>query len=177
MRQAQALTLTLRLPSPAYNKWHETELERWLSDHDVPYPTPSDRKDLEKLIQSNWDAYAVNPYKSWDNDKLLAHLQQKGVDVQDAAKSNKDSLVAQVAASWYETEDKAQNAYYSVKDWILDTWTDSQLKAFCDHHAIPGEYLLQPPRKPPPHEYGRLTDRSSPAPPAGHHPVKSSRQL
>ncbi|KAK2614880.1 hypothetical protein N8I77_001671 [Diaporthe amygdali] len=120
-----------------YNKWHETELERWLSDHDVPYPTPSDRKDLEKLFQSNWDAYAVNPYKSWDNDKLLAHLQQKGVDVQDAAKSNKDSLVAQVAASWYETEDKAQNAYYSVKDWILDTWTDSQLKAFCDHHAIP----------------------------------------
>ncbi len=33
----------------AYNKWHETELERWLSDHDVPYPTPADRRDLEKL--------------------------------------------------------------------------------------------------------------------------------
>ncbi|KAI3396599.1 hypothetical protein diail_11851 [Diaporthe ilicicola] len=121
----------------AYNKWHETELERWLSDHDVPYPTPSDRKDLEKLIQSNWDAYAVSPYKSWDTDKLTGYLQQKGVDVQDAAKSNKDSLVAQVGASWYETEDKAQNAYSNVKDWILDTWTDSQLKAFCDHHAIP----------------------------------------
>lgn len=94
---------------------------------------------MEKLIQSNWDAYAVSPYKNWDNDKLTGYLQQKGVDVQDSAKSSKDTLVAQVAASWYETEDKAQNAYFSVKDWILDTWTESQLKAFCDHHAIPGE--------------------------------------
>lgn len=134
-----ALMLTLCVPHTAYNKWHETELERWLSDHDIPYPTPADRKDLEKLIQSNWDAYAVSPYKNWDNDKLAGYLQQKGVDVQDAAKSSKDSLVSQVAASWYETEDKAQNAYYNVKDWILDTWTESQLKAFCDHHAIPGE--------------------------------------
>lgn len=126
-------------PRPAYNKWHETELERWLSDHDIPYPTPADRKDLEKLIQSNWETYAVSPYKSWDTDKLTGYLQQKGVDVQDSAKSSKDTLVAQVAASWYETEDKAQNAYFNVKDWILDTWTESQLKAFCDHHAIPGE--------------------------------------
>lgn len=121
----------------AYNKWHETELERWLSDHDIPYPAPADRKDLEKLIQQNWDNYAVSPYKEWDNEKLSSYLQQKGVDVQDSAKANKNSLVAQVKESWYETEDKTQDAYTSIKDWILDTWTDSQLKSFCDHHAIP----------------------------------------
>ncbi|ROV86973.1 hypothetical protein VSDG_10081 [Cytospora chrysosperma] len=121
----------------AYNKWHETELERWLSDHDIPYPAPADRKDLEKLIQQNWDNYAVSPYKEWDNEKLSSYLQQRGVDVQDSAKANKNSLVAQVKESWYETEDKTQDAYTSVKDWILDTWTDSQLKSFCDHHAIP----------------------------------------
>ncbi|KUI52536.1 Stress response protein ish1 [Cytospora mali] len=121
----------------AYNKWHETELERWLSDHDIPYPAPADRKDLEKLIQQNWDSYAVSPYKEWDNEKLSSYLQQKGVDVQDSAKANKNSLIAQVKESWYETEDKTQDAYTSVKDWILDTWTDSQLKSFCDHHAIP----------------------------------------
>ncbi|ROV87121.1 hypothetical protein VMCG_10735 [Cytospora schulzeri] len=121
----------------AYNKWHETELERWLSDHDIPYPAPADRKDLEKLIQQNWENHAVSPYKEWDNEKLSSYLQQKGVDVQDTAKANKNSLVAQVKESWYETEDKTQDAYTSVKDWILDTWTDSQLKSFCDHHAIP----------------------------------------
>lgn len=124
---------------PAYNKWHETELERWLSDHDIAYPTPADRKDLEKLIQQNWENHAVSPYKEWDADKLNGYLQQKGVEVQDSAKANKNSLISQVKDVWYETEDKAQDAYASVRDWILDTWTDSQLKAFLDHHGIPGE--------------------------------------
>lgn len=49
---------------PAYNKWHETELERWLSDHDVPYPTPADRKDLENLVKDNWQANVVTPLQS-----------------------------------------------------------------------------------------------------------------
>lgn len=45
----------------AYNKWHETELERWLSDNDVPYPAPADRKDLENLVKENWQAKVVDP--------------------------------------------------------------------------------------------------------------------
>ncbi|KAI2617721.1 hypothetical protein GGS26DRAFT_585157 [Hypomontagnella submonticulosa] len=121
----------------AYNKWHETELERWLSDHDIPYPTPADRKDLENLIQKNWDSYAVAPYKSWDSDKLVSYLQSKGVETKDSAKSNKDALVSQVANTWYDTEDKAQTAWTNVQDWILDTWSDSSLKAFADKHGIP----------------------------------------
>ena len=28
-----------------------------------------------------------------------------------------------------------------MKDWILDTWSDSQLKAFADKHGVPGTYL------------------------------------
>lgn len=57
--------------------------------------------------------------------------------MKDSANSNKDSLVAQVKGLWFETEDKTEDAYTNVKDWILDTWTESQLKAFCDHHGIP----------------------------------------
>ncbi|KAI0815542.1 hypothetical protein GGR55DRAFT_351029 [Xylaria sp. FL0064] len=121
----------------AYNKWHETELERWLSDHDIPYPTPADRKDLENLIQKNWDTYAVSPYKIWDTDKLTSYLKSKGVETKDAAASNKDSLISQVQAQWYETEDKAQQAWSDTKDWILDTWTESTLKSFADKHGIP----------------------------------------
>jgi hypothetical protein len=49
------------LSATAYNKWHETELERWLSDHDVPYPTPADRKDLENLVKDNWQTKVVDP--------------------------------------------------------------------------------------------------------------------
>jgi hypothetical protein len=129
---------------PAYNKWHETELERWLSDNDIPYPTPADRKDLESLIQKNWDNYAVSPYKSWDTDKLTSYLKQKGVETKDGAESTKDSLLTQVQNAWYDTEDKAQTALGSTKDWILDTWTDSQLKAFADKHGIPGTFAPRP---------------------------------
>ncbi|KAG9571229.1 hypothetical protein KCU77_g3947, partial [Aureobasidium melanogenum] len=43
---AQSVAASTWFSKAAYNKWHETELERWLSDHDVPYPTPADRKDL-----------------------------------------------------------------------------------------------------------------------------------
>ncbi|KAH9904085.1 hypothetical protein F4778DRAFT_80738 [Xylariomycetidae sp. FL2044] len=121
----------------AYNKWQENELERWLSDHDIPYPTPADRKDLIDLIQKNWDENAVAPYKRWDTNKLNAYLKSKGVETKDAAASNKDALVNQVSSTWYETEDKAQSAWSSVQDWIFDTWTESSLKAFADKHGIP----------------------------------------
>ncbi|CAN8101769.1 unnamed protein product [Discula destructiva] len=121
----------------AYNKWHETELERWLSDHDIPYPTAADRTLLEKTIGDNWDNYVAAPYRNWDTPQLTTYLQQKGVDVKDSAEASKDSLVSQVKGLWYETEDKASDSYSSVKDWILDSWTESQLKAFCDHHGIP----------------------------------------
>ncbi|KAI3332593.1 hypothetical protein F4824DRAFT_491523 [Ustulina deusta] len=121
----------------AYNTWHETELERWLSDNNIPYPTPADRKDLEGLIQKNWGDYAISPYKKWDTEQLTAYLKSKGVETKGAAEANKDSLVSQVQAQWYETEDKAQHAWADTKDWILDTWTDSALKSFADKNGIP----------------------------------------
>ncbi|KAH8663012.1 putative stress response protein ish1 [Tricladium varicosporioides] len=120
-----------------YNKWHETELERWLSDHNVPYPTPADRKDLENLVKDNWQTKISQPYSDWDVKQLNSYLQQKGVEVKDAAASNRDGLFAQVKSAWYETEDKAEDAWTNVKDWIFDSWTESQLKAFADKHGIP----------------------------------------
>ena len=72
----------------AYNKWHETELERWLSDHDVPYPKAADRKDLENLVKDNWQVNVVDPLastgekiddhyggvKNWIFDSYVQHL-------------------------------------------------------------------------------------------------------
>ncbi|KAL3961559.1 hypothetical protein ACCO45_003082 [Purpureocillium lilacinum] len=107
-----------------YNKWHETELERWLADHDVPYPTPADRRDLESLVEKNWNDYVVEPYNKWDTAQLSSYLKAKGKDARSDADEAKDSLISQVKAN-------------CVKDWILDTWTESQLKSFCDKHGIP----------------------------------------
>jgi len=121
----------------AYNKWHETELERWLSDHDVAYPTPADRKDLEKLVKDNWNNKVVTPYNEWETPQLQKYLSQKGTEVQKSAVKNKDSLVQSVKASWTDTADSVNDAYASVSNWIFDTWTESQLKSFCDYHGIP----------------------------------------
>lgn len=109
-----------------------------MSDNDIPYPSPADRKDLENLVQKNWDDYAVAPYRKWDTEKLTAYLKSKGADTKGAAEANKDSLIPQVQSQWYETEDKAQQAWTDTKDWILDTWTESTLKSFADKHGIPG---------------------------------------
>jgi hypothetical protein len=134
---AEATVASSWFSKAVYNKWHETELERWLSDHNVPYPTPADRKDLENLVKDNWQSKVAQPYNDWDTPQLNSFLQQKGVEVKESAAANKDSLLAQVKSAWYETEDKAEDAWSSVKDWIFDSWTESSLKAFADKHDIP----------------------------------------
>lgn len=121
----------------AYNRWHETELERWLSDHNIPYPTPADRRDLENLVRDNWQSKVAAPYRDWDSDQIAAFLKQKGAQTSDAAAANKDTLVTQVKDYWYETEEKAEDAWTNVKDWIFDSWTNSQIKSFADRHGIP----------------------------------------
>jgi len=120
-----------------YNKWHQTELERWLTDHDVPYPTPADRKDLEKLVKDNWNDKVVTPYNEWDTPQLQKYLAQKSGEAQKGAVKSKDYLVQSVKTGWTDTADTVNDAYSSVSNWIFDTWTESQLKSFCDYHGIP----------------------------------------
>jgi len=120
-----------------YNKWHQTELERWLSDHNVPYPAKSDRKNLEKLVKDNWNDKVVTPYNSWDAETVQSYLTLKGYQAKEDTKQSKDSLLQQVKNYWTETEESANQAYSNVRDWIFDTWTESQLKAFADKHGIP----------------------------------------
>ena len=103
-----------------YNKWHETELERWLSDHNVPYPSPADRKDLENLIKNNWNSKAVTPYQEWEPSQLQHYLQSKGAETQKSTASSKDALVGEVKKSWTDTFDSVSDAYGNVKDWIFD---------------------------------------------------------
>ncbi|KAJ5024967.1 hypothetical protein J3E72DRAFT_388054 [Bipolaris maydis] len=120
-----------------YDKWHETELERWLSDHGIPHPSPSDRKSLQSTVKANWNDKTVSPYTSWDAPTLQKYLSLKGQQAKKGTEKDAKSLVEQVKLYWTETEDSANQAYGNVKDWIFDTWSDSQLKAFADKHGIP----------------------------------------
>lgn len=105
----------------AYNKWHETELERWLSDHDIPYPTASDRKNLENLVKDNWQSVFTTPYANWDTGRLQKYLQQQGTEVKKGAENNKDALVAQVKSVWQDADSEAHSTYSDVKDWIFNS--------------------------------------------------------
>ena len=111
--------------SLAYNKWHETELERWLSDNNVPYPSPADRKDLENLVKKNWNDKVATPYKDWETPQLQSYLKSKGADSKKAADSNKNSLVNSVKSFWTDSADSATDSYHSVKDWIFDRYSSS----------------------------------------------------
>lgn len=125
------------LGTAVYDKWHQTELERWLSDHDIPYPTPSERADLERLVKENWGSNVVWPYSAWDTTQLQSYLREKGDEAAANAAASKDDLVGKVKTYWHDTEERAEDAYNSVKEWIFDSWSESQLKAFADKHGIP----------------------------------------
>ncbi|KAF2872002.1 hypothetical protein BDV95DRAFT_492384 [Massariosphaeria phaeospora] len=134
---AQGTVASTWFGKPAYNKWHETELDRWLSDHSIPHPKAADRKDLENLVKTHWNDKVVNPYSSWDAQTLNNYLTAKGQQAKKGTEKNTKSLAEQVKEYWTETEDSANQAYGNVRDWIFDSWTDSQLKAFADKHGIP----------------------------------------
>ena len=103
-----------------YNKWHETELERWLGDHNVPYPTPADRKDLENLVKSNWESKTSSPYMDWEPSQLQSYIKSLGKEVKKGTESNKESLVSEVKGYWSGAADSTTKSFDNLKDWIFD---------------------------------------------------------
>lgn len=68
----------------------------------------------------NWQSKVALPYHNWDTNQLTSFLKHKGVEIQEAMAANKDSLISQVRDHWYEAEEKAEEAWTNVKDWIFD---------------------------------------------------------
>lgn len=98
-----------------------------MSDHDVPYPTPADRKDLVDLVKGHWEDKVASPYNSWDANQLQSYISSQGQKVKEGTEKNKDSLLAQVKGYWHETADQASDSYNSVQDWVFDRFVLSSL--------------------------------------------------
>ena len=113
-----------------YNKWHETKLERWLKDHNIPFPEASDRQSLYNTVEANWNKITP-PYDQWSEKQLRDWLTETGSDAAEIASAKKDELVNLVQSTYEDASSP------SLADWILDSWTDSQLKSFLDYHKIP----------------------------------------
>jgi len=122
---------------PAYSKWHETELQRWLADNNIPYPSSAEKTDLEKLVKENWQNKVYRPYQEWEPIQLQKYLQEKGIQIEEKVINDKNWLLNSVKKNWHDTESAVEKQYEDIKNWIFDSWTESQLKAFLDKHGIP----------------------------------------
>ncbi|OJJ51512.1 hypothetical protein ASPZODRAFT_402579 [Penicilliopsis zonata CBS 506.65] len=137
-----------------YNRWHETELERWLSDHDIPYPTPADRKELENLVKSNWNQRVQKPlgyaadqttdqihhakewiFDTWSESHLKAFLDRHGIP---APQPRKRDVLLQTARENYEIIAKkvGETASYPG-NWLYEQWSESDLKEWLDERGWP----------------------------------------
>lgn len=100
-----------------------------LKDHNIPFPEPSDRKALYDTVEEHWNKITP-PYEQWSESQLRDWLLESGSQAVDIASSKKDDLIALVQQNYEESSD-------SLVAWVLDSWTDSQLKSFLDYHNIP----------------------------------------
>lgn len=137
-----------------YNKWHETELERWLSDHDIPHPAPADRRDLENLVKSNWDSRVQKPlgqaadsvseelhqarewvFDTWSDSQLKAFLDRHGIPAPQPRK--RDSLIKAARENYETIAQKVGETASYPGDWVYDQWTESDLKQWLDERGWP----------------------------------------
>ncbi|EGC40955.1 conserved hypothetical protein [Histoplasma capsulatum var. duboisii H88] len=141
-----------------YNRWHETELERWLSDHDIPYPTPADRKDLEELVKNNWESRVQIPihhtvehvadylgdakewiFDTWSDSQLKTFLGKHGISSPQPNK--RDKLLAVVRENYEAIARKLGQTTFYPGNWLYEQWSESDLKEYLDSH---GYHVPQP---------------------------------
>ncbi|KAJ5094010.1 hypothetical protein N7456_009871 [Penicillium angulare] len=137
-----------------YNKWHETELERWLSDHDIPHPSPADRRDLENLVKSNWDSKVQKPlghvtdqasdelqnakewiFESWSDSHLKAFLDRHGIPAPQPRK--RDTLIKAARENYESVAQKVGETAAYPGNWLYEQWSESDLKEWLDEHGWP----------------------------------------
>lgn len=84
---------------------------------------------MYNTVEKHWNKITP-PYEQWSETQLRDWLVESGSQAADIAASKKDDLITLVQQNYEESSD-------SLVSWVLDSWTDSQLKSFLDYHNIP----------------------------------------
>jgi Putative nuclear envelope organisation protein len=114
-----------------YNAWHKIELEKWLDDHDIPYPAAADCKDLADFVAKHWDEVSTAIYETWEDNRLRTWLERRGIELD--ATAEKDVLIDQVKSNWYGAKANVESSWETVKDWIFNSYSpDSVYPDFLD---------------------------------------------
>ena len=117
-----------------YNAWHKTELEKWLDDHDIPYPPAADRKDLADAVAKHWDTVSTAAYDTWDDNRLRKWLEERAIEFD--ASGKKEALVDAVKSNWYGAKAEAEASWEAVKDWIFDSYVPSVALERCGANLV-----------------------------------------
>ncbi len=138
------------------HSWTESQLKAFLDKHGIPNPQPRTRDTLLKTVRENFHSVSKKAgqtanypgnwiYESWSDSDLKAWFDEHGVSVPQP--TTRDKLIASMrrnsrlankksSAAASSMSASAYAAKESLSDEILDAWSESQLKEFCDKNGI-----------------------------------------
>jgi hypothetical protein len=136
--------------------WTESQLKSFLDYHGVPNPTPRTRDSLLQTVRSNYQSAANKAgetfsypgdwvYQGWSDSDLKAWLDERGIPAPQPG--NRDKLIAsirrnarvasnQAASAASSASASAHGAQQSLSEQLLNSWSDSQIKEWCDKNGI-----------------------------------------
>lgn len=138
------------------HSWTESQLKSFLDYHGIPNPTPRTRDSLLSTARSNYQSAANKVgetasypgnwlYQSWSDSDIKSWLDERGIPAPQPG--TRDKLIAsmrrnaRIAANQANSQaasasKSAAGATQSLSDQLLDSWSDSQIKEWCDKNGI-----------------------------------------
>lgn len=138
------------------HSWTESQLKAFLDYHDVPNPNPRTRDSLLHTARANYQNIANKVgetasypgdwlYSQWSDSDLKSWADERGIPVPQPG--TRDKLIASMrrnskvasdrAAEQYSTLSKsASGAQQSLTEQLLDSWSDSEIKSWCDKNGV-----------------------------------------
>lgn len=136
--------------------WSDSQLKSFLDRNGIPNPQPSTRDSLLARARENYQSIANKLgetasypgnwlYESWSESDLKAWCDERGIPVPQHSSRDKliasvrrNSLIASNQLKSYNSSlsSSAAAATQSLSDALLDAWSDSQIKEWCDKNGI-----------------------------------------
>ncbi|KAH3671363.1 hypothetical protein WICMUC_004660 [Wickerhamomyces mucosus] len=121
-------TLLLVSSTLAYSdvlySWNENDLKNYLTDNSIEFKKKSSFKELQDLASKHWNdlQYSIRGEPSHWYD--VNNLKQKALNIYQGRSINAPP------------KGSASDYYYTVKDWVFNSWTESDLKKLLDKSKI-----------------------------------------
>jgi len=139
-----------------FASWTDSQIKAFLDKYDIPNPNPRTRDTLLATARANYHVAAKKAgetasypgdwlYKTWSDSELKVWLDERGYPVPQP--STRDKFIATIrrnshlaSQSLLQAQSSASSSAAAAKqtlaDALLDSWSDSQIKEWCDKNNI-----------------------------------------